>query len=74
MAERLSLIRSLERLSLALNLCPRHPPAEPGGNGSVFDFPAGTQIATCAFLVCHQLLAYFSRPVVTDPSLSTGQE
>lgn len=76
MAERLSLIRSLEGLSLALNFCPRHPPVEPGANVCVFAFPTVAQTATCGFLVCHQLqkLTYFSRPVVTVPSLSTGQE
>lgn len=43
---------NLERLSFALNVCPRHPPAEPQTNGC--DFPTGCQIATCVFLVCHQ--------------------
>lgn len=43
---------NLERLSLALNICPRHPPAEPQIN--VCDFPTGSQIAMCGFLVGHQ--------------------
>lgn len=72
-AEQLNLIRSLERLNLALNFCPRHPPVEPGANKSLFDFPAGTQIATLGFLVCHQK-KWLSQviTIVIDPSLSAG--
>lgn len=43
---------NLEKLSLALNACPKHPLAEPQTNGC--DFSTGSQIATCGFLFCHQ--------------------
>lgn len=62
--EQLNLIRSLERLNLALSFR-RYPPVEPGANKTFFDFPAGTQIATLGFLVCRQIqkLVCFIRPL-----------
>lgn len=59
-AKQLNLLRSLERLSLALNFCPKYPPVETAANKYLFDFPVGIQ----SFLVCHQLqkVVGISRP------------
>lgn len=70
-AEQLNPIRSSERLSLTLSFFPRYPSVEPGENKSLFDLPAGTQIATLGFLFCHQIqkLVCFIRPLQLSPIL-----